>query len=165
MQPTHSSPQVCPLKPELQYMVPAHTSRWVSQAGGCREVARTFVLVSILPARRHLLHSSLSLWSSLSVLAELPKIKWSSRGKGTFPLSETPPRVPGPIWFLFPVFVFYPTQLHDDLSSNFGFDFMRCSASIQQIFCENSSPWRCIFDVFVVPCPSIPPSWSGFMLF
>ena len=107
MQPTHSSPQVCPLKPELQYMVPAHTSRWVSQAGGCREVARTFVLVSILPARRHLLHSSLSLWSSLSVLAELPKIEWSSRGKGTFPFQRSLPecQVLFGSFFLFLLFI------------------------------------------------------------
>lgn len=151
MQPTHSSPQVCPLKPELQYTAPAHTSRWVSQAGRCREVARTFVLVSlsILPATRHLLHASLSLWSSLYVLAELPTSEWSSQGKGTFPLLELPPRVPCPIWFLFSLFDFDPTQLHDDLSCNFSFDFMRFSASIQQIFYENFSPWRGIFDVFV----------------
>ena len=87
--------------------------------------------------------------SSLYVLAELLTREWSSQGKRTFPLSELPPRVPGPIWFLFSLFGFDPTQLHDDLTCNFGFDFMRFSASIQQTFCENFSPWRGIFDVFV----------------
>ena len=150
MQPTHSSPQVCPLKPELQYTAPAHTSRWVFQAGGCREVARTFSWsLCILPGTRQLLHSSLSLWSSLPVLVELPKSEWSSWGKGTFPLSELPPRVPGAIWFFLSLFVFDPTQLHDDLSCNFSFDLMRFSASIQRIFCEYFSTWRCIFDVSV----------------
>ena len=82
-------------------------------------------------------------------MVELPKSEWSSWGKGTFPLSELSPRVPGAIWFLFSLFVFDPTQLHDDLSCNFGFDFMRFSASIQRIFCEYFSTWRCIFDASV----------------
>ena len=36
-----SSPRVCLLKPEFQYPAPAHTSRWVFQAGECSKVAWT----------------------------------------------------------------------------------------------------------------------------
>ena len=109
MQPTHSSPQVCPLKPELQYTTPAHTSRWVSQARRCREVARTFVLVSlsILPATRHLLHASLSLWA--------PFMSWlnSSPGNGVprvrepslFQSSLPECQVPSGSFFLFLVLI------------------------------------------------------------
>ena len=37
-------------------------------------------------------------------------------------------------WFLFS---FHPSQLHDDLSCNFGF--MRSSGTVQQVFCEDCS--------------------------
>lgn len=58
-------------------------------------------------------------------------------------LLQLPPRGTGPIQISF---LFCPTWLCGDLACNFGF--MR-STSIQQVFCENCSTRRCIFDVFV----------------
>ena len=100
---------------------------------------------SVLPAANWLLHSPPSLWSSLSVLPDIPTSESASQCEGTFPLSQLPPRAQVPPQFHF--FFFPPTQLCGDLFCNFGF--MRFSASIQQVFWENCSTCKCIFDVFV----------------
>ena len=44
-------------------------------------------------------------------------------------------------FFFFPLF--HPSWLHGDLSCDFGF--MRSSASIQQLFCENCSHMQMYF--------------------
>ena len=54
-------------------------------------------LCSVLPAANHLLNSSPSLWSSLSISADLPAGEGASQGAGIFSLSQLPPRVTGSI--------------------------------------------------------------------
>lgn len=93
-----SSTQVCFLKPEFQHSVAANTSRYASQAGKCRDLARTiFAGLSLYTegpqASFYTLH--LSLWSSLSVPEGLPSSEGSSQGNGNF-LSHLPPRGSGP---------------------------------------------------------------------
>ena len=56
------------------------------------------------------------------------------------------PGVQVPSQFFF-FFSFCPTWLRGDLSCSFGF--MRFSLSVQQVFCENFSTCRYVFDVFV----------------
>lgn len=102
--------------------------------------------LSVLPATSQLLHFPLSLWSSLLCASWYPYLwsgfpEWANLSSFT-----TPPRDAGPI-LIGIFFFFHPSWLYDDLSYNFGF--MRYSASIQQVFCENCSTCRCIFDVFV----------------
>ena len=84
--------------------------------------------------------------NSISVQAHLPRVEGSSQGEGTVSLSQLSPRRAGSISIPF-FFPFYLTQLCGDLPCNFGH--MRSSASILQIFCENYSTCKHIYDVFL----------------
>ena len=67
---------------------------------------------SVLPAANQLLHSPLSVWSSLSVLAEILSSKGISQGEGTFPFPQLAPRGAGPIQIPFFFFFFLSFVLH-----------------------------------------------------
>ena len=104
---SQSFPQVCPLKPKFQHLAPMPTSRhasgWGVQQGG---QARPCQPLSVLPVAGWLLHSPLSLWSSLAGPADLPLSEGSSQCERTFLLSQVPPRdvdpVPIPFFFFLP---------------------------------------------------------------
>lgn len=82
---------------------PTGPSRHMSWPGECSKVAGTLCAGFSLFC---LLHSPLSLWSSLSVLADLSTGEGASQNQRTFPVSQLHPRATGPI--LIPFFFFQP---------------------------------------------------------
>ena len=107
---------------------------------------------SVLPATDWLLRSSPGPQSSPSVPADFPPVRrlpWVREPLLSFSFLD--PRdagpIPLPLLFLFPSSFFCPILLHRDLS--FPFRYLRYSASVQQVLCENCSICRCILDAFV----------------
>ena len=96
------------------------------QAGECRSP-------SALAATNWLLRSSQRLWSSPSVLADLPAGEGASQGAWTFPLSQPSPRGAGPIWisFLLLFFSFFlPGYMEIFLPLQQSEVFCQCSVDI-----------------------------------
>ena len=85
------SPQVFPLKSKFQRSASARTSRHSSWAGDFSEVVWPLFCLPQACC------TVLSLWSFLSVQADLLAVEGSFQGEGTFSLSQLPPRVTGPI--------------------------------------------------------------------
>ena len=101
-----------------------HISGWGVQWGVQDHLSWS---VSVLPAISQLLHSPVSLWSSLFVPNDPPAGEGSSQGEGSL-LSQLPPRGAGPILIPF-FFFFHPIWLNSYLSCSFSC--MSSSASIQ----------------------------------
>ena len=113
-----------------------HISGWGVQQGGQDHLCWFCLL-------QRLLNSPLSLWSSLSLPADLSAVKGVPRVRESFSLTApSQGHRSHPDSFFF----FCPTWLLGDLSCSFGC--MR-SSGVQWVFCENYVTCRCIFGVLV----------------
>ena len=110
MQPTLSSPWVCPLKPEFQHPAPACTSWCERQAGECRQVARTLcagLALLCLPQTGCCTLLPASEAPFLSWLISLP-VKGLPRVQEHFLFHSSLPGVQILSWFPFLFFPFIP---------------------------------------------------------
>ena len=128
------------IKPALGFIV--------SQAGECIKVART-IRAGLTVLLLHFGYCTL-LWASEALFLSRwsPPGEGAGQGEGNFLLSQLPLRGAGPVPIPL-LFFFNPTWLCGNFSCNFGF--MILSASIQQIFCDNCTTCRCIFDILGWP--------------
>lgn len=104
---------------------------------------------SAVAATNRLPCSPLRLRGSPSVPATLRGGEGASLGTGTFLLSQLSRRGtasdPTPPLFFFSNVFSYPVTWR----FSWSFSSLRSSSSVQQIFCEGRSTYRCIFDIFL----------------